>query len=101
MPWVTDTWGQAENVLRGGNWNDNPANVRAANRNDNAPDNRNDNVGFRCVVVGAPREVPASQVRRVYGRGATPKGSSPGLFPVVRHSAPHQRTMCPALCGRS
>jgi formylglycine-generating enzyme required for sulfatase activity len=40
-------------VLRGGSWiNDDPANLRAANRNHNDPGNRNDNIGFRVVVVG-------------------------------------------------
>ena len=36
-------------VLRGGSWNSNAQNVRAANRNDNPPDNRNDNIGFRLA----------------------------------------------------
>ena len=34
-------------VLRGGSWNNNPRNLRAANRNRNTPDNRNNNIGFR------------------------------------------------------
>ena len=37
-------------VLRGGSWNNNRNNVRAAYRNRNNPDNRNDNIGFRVVV---------------------------------------------------
>jgi hypothetical protein len=45
-------------VLRGGGWNNNPANVRAANRNRNAPDNRNDNTGFRCVIAAASSSTP-------------------------------------------
>jgi hypothetical protein len=40
-------------VLRGGAWNNNRDNVRCANRNHNEPDNRNNNVGFRVVLVGA------------------------------------------------
>jgi hypothetical protein len=40
-------------VVRGGSWNnDNPDNFRAANRNNNHPDNRNDNQGFRCAGGG-------------------------------------------------
>jgi retron-type reverse transcriptase len=36
-------------VVRGGSWNNNnPNNLRASNRNRNEPDNRNNNVGFRC-----------------------------------------------------
>ncbi|HBW32710.1 SUMF1/EgtB/PvdO family nonheme iron enzyme [Nostoc sp. PCC 7120 = FACHB-418] len=38
-------------MLRGGSWNNNPRNCRSANRNRNARDNRNNNVGFRVVVV--------------------------------------------------
>jgi retron-type reverse transcriptase len=34
-------------VLRGGSWNNNPENLRSANRNRNNTDNRNNNNGFR------------------------------------------------------
>jgi hypothetical protein len=34
-------------VLRGGSWNNNPRNLRAANRNRNTAENRNNNNGFR------------------------------------------------------
>ena len=36
-------------VVRGGSWNNNPRNARASNRNRNDPDNRNNNIGFRCA----------------------------------------------------
>jgi hypothetical protein len=36
-------------VIRGGSWNSNAHNVRAANRNWNEPGNRNDNIGFRLA----------------------------------------------------
>lgn len=36
-------------MLRGGSWNNNPRNVRASNRNRNEPENRNNNIGFRCA----------------------------------------------------
>src|SRR5207245_9754847 len=36
-------------VLRGGSWNNNPINLRTTNRNNNTPDNRNNNIGFRCA----------------------------------------------------
>jgi hypothetical protein len=36
-------------VLRGGSWNNTAANCRVANRNNNTPDNRNNNNGFRVV----------------------------------------------------
>jgi len=36
-------------TLRGGSWNATPRRVRAANRNNNNPDNRNNNIGFRLA----------------------------------------------------
>jgi len=41
-------------TLRGGAWNNNDNNVRCAIRNNNQPDNRNNNVGFRVVSHGFP-----------------------------------------------
>ncbi len=41
-------------LIRGGSWNNNPVNCRAAYRNNNTPGFRNNNVGFRvCVSVPA------------------------------------------------
>ncbi|MBI2066855.1 MAG: SUMF1/EgtB/PvdO family nonheme iron enzyme [Deltaproteobacteria bacterium] len=38
--------------MRGGSWNNqDPENLRAAYRNNNHPDNRNDNVGFRVAAA--------------------------------------------------
>jgi hypothetical protein len=48
-------------VNRGGSWNNNARNCRSANRNNNDPDNRNNDLGFRllsslscqkCIVYG-------------------------------------------------
>ncbi|MGH6815311.1 MAG: SUMF1/EgtB/PvdO family nonheme iron enzyme [Hyphomicrobiaceae bacterium] len=36
-------------VVCGGSWNNNPDNLRSANRNRNQPDNQNNNVGFRLA----------------------------------------------------
>ena len=36
-------------MIRGGSWNNNPANLRSANRNRNTPTNRNNNIGFRLA----------------------------------------------------
>jgi formylglycine-generating enzyme required for sulfatase activity len=36
-------------VIRGGSWNNNPVNCRSANRNNDTPTNRNNNIGFRVV----------------------------------------------------
>jgi len=38
-------------VLRGGAFNNNPANLTSSNRNNNTPDNRNNNNGLRVVLV--------------------------------------------------
>ncbi|MBX2929303.1 MAG: SUMF1/EgtB/PvdO family nonheme iron enzyme [Saprospiraceae bacterium] len=37
-------------VNRGGSWNNDARNCRAANRNNNTPTNRNNNVGFRLAL---------------------------------------------------
>ena len=37
-------------VNRGGSWDNNPQNCRAAYRNNNTPTNRNNNVGFRLAL---------------------------------------------------
>jgi hypothetical protein len=43
----------ASRVLLGGSWNNIGRNVRSANRNRNATDNRNQNIGFRLALVHA------------------------------------------------
>ncbi|MEO0869916.1 MAG: SUMF1/EgtB/PvdO family nonheme iron enzyme [Cyanobacteria bacterium J06642_11] len=37
--------------MRGGSWINNPDNCRSAYRNNNDPDNRNNNIGFRVVCL--------------------------------------------------
>ncbi len=61
----------ADNVLRGGSWNNNRYNARCANRNDNNPDNDNDNNGFR-LATRAPRppEMRRDALSRSGGHGA-------------------------------
>ena len=39
--------------LRGGGWNNEAENLRAANRNRNHADERNDNIGFRVAAAPA------------------------------------------------
>lgn len=46
-------------VIRGGSWNNNAQNLRSAQRNNDHPDNRNDNVGFRLVST---KFCPTSEV---------------------------------------
>ncbi len=45
-------------VVRGGAWNDTAINARAAYRNHNHPDNRNNNLGARVVVGSSHILVP-------------------------------------------
>ena len=45
-------------VLRGGSFNNSPENLRSANRDDDNPENRNDNNGFRCVRVPPQHAAP-------------------------------------------
>lgn len=46
-------------VQRGGSWNNNASNTRAANRNNNSPGNRNNNNGFRLASTPSrARTVP-------------------------------------------
>ena len=39
----------ARRVVRGGSWNNNQSHARAASRNNNAPVNRDDFIGFRLA----------------------------------------------------
>ncbi|NUO09475.1 MAG: SUMF1/EgtB/PvdO family nonheme iron enzyme [Candidatus Brocadia sp.] len=39
-------------VARGGGWNNNASNCRATNRNNDSPDIRNNNLGFRFASTG-------------------------------------------------
>jgi hypothetical protein len=52
-------------LLRGGGFNNNPRNLRAAYRNNNHPEDENDNIGFRCVVAGAGAQRPPGSVARL------------------------------------
>ena len=54
-------------VNRGGSWNNNARNCRSANRNGNAPDNANNNLGVR--VATAPNQTMK--------RGLEPAASRP------------------------
>jgi hypothetical protein len=54
-------------VNRGGSWNNDAVNCRAANRNNNNPDNRNNNLGFR--LAPAPT---APVLNRLDGTGQRP-----------------------------
>jgi len=74
---------------RGGAWGNNPINLRAANRNNNTPDNHNQNVGFRLATHPAcPARCRAVAVRgagrlRQHKKGAS-SGPGRGLGPGQR-----------------
>jgi formylglycine-generating enzyme required for sulfatase activity len=40
-------------VKRGGSWNNSANNLQVGNWNNNSPDNRNKNIGFRFASTGA------------------------------------------------
>lgn len=63
---------RALRVLRGGAWNNNSTNCRAAYRNNNNPDNRNNNYGVRLV------RAPAGPNPAVGTAGACAGESRPG-----------------------
>jgi hypothetical protein len=48
-----ETYTSAHRVNRGGSWNNNASNLRSANRNNNSPGNRNNNLGFRVSALFA------------------------------------------------
>ena len=50
-------------MVRGGSWNNNRDNARCAYCNNNNPENRNNNLGFRVVCVSHIKQsfAPASQ----------------------------------------
>jgi hypothetical protein len=54
----------ADRVNRGGNWNKEASNARCANRNNNDPGNRNNNLGFRLLITGERAEAGAITVAR-------------------------------------
>lgn len=58
---VTDPLGASSGsnrVYRGGSWNNNAQNARAAIRNNNDPSNRNNDLGFRLCSTEGARESP-------------------------------------------
>ena len=78
--------------LRGGSWgNNNPDNLRAANRNHNEPGNRNHNVGFRLVGVGESRKAEQTENRRDAGWGTALSGQCQEAQPNPGGHAPRDR----------
>lgn len=54
---------ESRRVNRGGSWNNQPDNVRSANRNRNDPTNRNNNLGFRLAQADRAECLFGSGVR--------------------------------------
>ena len=81
---------RAHRVIRGGSWNTNARNVRAAYRNGNEPGNRNDNLGFRLALaqgVGESVLDPISfQLVRFGRRKRSGAGVLVGHRPVTERS---------------
>ncbi|MFI5272633.1 MAG: SUMF1/EgtB/PvdO family nonheme iron enzyme [Ktedonobacterales bacterium] len=59
----------SRSVLRGGSWNNDSRNARAAYRNDNQPANANNNNGFRLVAAPDDSTAPGQQTRACPGNG--------------------------------
>lgn len=85
-------------VIRGGSWNSNARNVRAANRNWNEPGNRNDNLGFRLSRAQSwagwptpdPTAVPSLPRPRGLGESEGRRCASRAKSPNA-HRRPHLR----------
>ncbi|MBI5304227.1 MAG: hypothetical protein HY868_18995 [Chloroflexi bacterium] len=80
--------------MRGGAWNNNSNNTRAANRNNNEPTNFNNNVGFRCA---RSRSAFPARMWRVHGhathaRKVSASASRPARF-VTRRA--NSQSSCP------
>ncbi len=69
-------------MLRGGSWNNNARNARAAYRNHNRPDNLNDNNGFRSAWLPDDSAWIGQQTRACLGNGAMTSAAI--LFEPVR-----------------
>ena len=89
--------GGSNRVIRGGSWNNNAENCRSANRNNNTPDRRNRNIGFRLLssaqwpdeirripLLGRVRPGAGRQHQR---RGAQHQGFQDALQPPNRLGA--------------
>lgn len=77
-------WTGSNRVNRGGGWGYDAINERASNRNNNTPDNRNNNLGFR-LAAPAHRVADASRWT----------GSYPALKKSEKSSIPRSVLNCP------
>ena len=70
----------ARRAVRGGSWNNPTAHCRPGYRNNNAPDNRNNNLGFRVVCCHIPR--PTVGTLKWGGQAEMPSGHGRRAEPV-------------------
>lgn len=87
LPWPTRPLTQR--VVRGGSWNNNPRNLRAANRNRNSPGNTNNNIGVLLASTGL-----CQSNRRPTGGLACP-GPVQGRWASVPGRCSHWRSIEP------
>jgi Sulfatase-modifying factor enzyme 1 len=77
----------ARRVVRGGSWNNDQVNARAAYRNNNAPDNRNTNLGLRVVrsshILIPLRAQPGGCLCIRLSRACSPARLARAVLPVL------------------
>lgn len=82
-------------VIQGGSWNSNSRNVRAANCNENLPENRNENLGFRLAReqerVGGPAPDPSCAASRPPWAGECQAGAGVGVGAADAPSKPRRQ----------
>ena len=88
-------------VKRGGSWNNDAQNARAANRNNDDPSNRNNNLGFRLSSPGALRLLHARPDRRDHGFAGSVSSLTTISEPVPRRcgTAGPKMNLDPWKCG--
>ena len=84
-------------VLRGGSFNNQPGNVRCANRDRNQPTTPNANNGFRVALGSLVRQESNRQKRRVAIGPRRPSTSIPAFTSCSRMSG--TKTRCPPGAG--
>lgn len=83
---TADVRSGANRVNRGGSWNNNAQNVRSANRNNNDPSNRNNNIGFRLASTFHSRTGAVQGWRRRSEMSRTAVGHPGILLPGSKSS---------------
>ncbi|MFN4866629.1 MAG: hypothetical protein ACK5GZ_09980 [Cyanobium sp.] len=91
--------------MRGGSWNNHPRNCRSAYRNNNHPDNRNNNLGFRvcCLPQHPSTSEPGESLPLGAQEGSRPAPviGEPGTAGPLRPGRPSIRTAPGGPCRHS